>query len=1185
MKLIRYCILLQVLWSACNSDSTLFELIKPSYSGIDFINDVTEYDTFNILNTEFIYNGAGVAVGDLNGDGLEDLYFAGNQVDNKCYLNQGNLKFKDITVEANVQKRNGQWSSGVNMIDVNADGKLDIYVCNTLIRNGDLRKNLLFINQGNKNDLPVFKESAAEYGLDDSSHASHAQWLDYDRDGDLDLFIGTNYIDRPRPGTFIRDANDDCAYNCDKLYRNDWDSTVNHSRFVDVSKAAGMNFHGYSHSTLIYDFNEDGWPDIYVANDYLSDDLIYINQQDGTFKNQAGKIFRHQASSAMGSDLGDINNDGKMEVITAEMLPNTNLRKKTLLGPNNYSSYLYIKEYGYQYQYTRNTLQLNNGIDRGTQLPSYSDISFLSGVYETEWSWAPLFADFDRDSWEDLFVTNGFPKDVTDHDFGEYRSMANNLLGDMELQDLIPIVKVPNFLFRNEGNLKFKDITKDWGLSIRSFSNGAAYADLDRDGDLDLIVNNIDDHPFLFKNRTAESEIKDTLTNYLEIKLTGPEKNPGAIGASITVYYDGNSQTRNILSGRGYLSQPSTIAFFGLGEHRIVDSIRIVWPDGKQQKMNQTKANLILTVEYNAEGAPYKLMAQSDTYFTNVHPGLIGLDYVHNEKDFIDFNIQKTVPHKMSQNGSPMAVGDVNGDGKEDLLIGASANQQEILFQQNNRGGFDKKELHLKEDLQSEDAGMNLFDADSDRDLDLVMVRGSYENLMGGSKVYQVSFYANDGRGNFKLDTHAMASNIKTSASVVKAADIDLDGDLDLFVGGQVLPGYYPKADKSFILINNSSKSKIRFDDAASTWGAGLENMGIVNDALWSDMDNDGKPDLLIATEWGPIQVLQNNGKSLIKKSIPGLDSNTGWWTSLVAGDFDNDGDMDYVAGNYGQNVYFKCSSNEPITIYAKDFDSNGSLDPFISCYWRDTMGNKKEYFFHGRDDMIKQLIQIKRKFQTYTSFGLATVQQVFTPEELKGSIKLQAVNMNSVVLHNLDNGNFEVKELPIKAQFAPIYGMQVLDVNNDDYLDLVLTGNDFGIELTQGRADALNGLVLINDTKGYFKSLSIGESGVNITGDSKGMVRLISGNKNLIISMRNLDSLSVYSTSLPGQSHKPVFGEFAGLIELNSGQKRKIEFYNTSSYNTQSSNQTTWYPGYKEIRFMNSLNQTPRLIKNEISQ
>ncbi len=1166
---------------ACKPRTALFTLIPPESSGITFVNEITEYDTFNILNTEFIYNGAGVAIGDLNGDGLEDLYFAGNQVGNRCYLNLGNLKFKDITEAAGVQKTKGQWSSGVNILDVNTDGKQDIYVCNTLIRNGDQRKNLLFINQGSQGDIPVFKESAAEYGLDDTSYASHAQWLDYDLDGDLDLFIGTNFIDRPRPGTFVKDVNNDCALNCDKLYRNDRDSILGHPRFTEVSEAAGLNLHGYSHSSLIYDFNEDGWPDIYVANDYLSDDLIYINKQDGTFTNRLASIFRHLASSAMGSDLGDINNDGRMEVITAEMLPNTNLRKKTLLGPTNYSYYLYIQEYGYQYQFTRNVLQLNNGLSPETGMPSFSEIGFLSGVHETEWSWAPLFADFDLDGLEDLYITNGFPKDVTDHDFGEYRAEANNLVSDMELQELIPIVKIPNFLFRNKGDLHFEDISKEGGISIKSFSYGAAYADLDLDGDLELVVNNIDDAPFLFKNQAEVLDRKSNKNHFLEIRLKGNSSNPDAIGARVTIFTHKGLQSRLILSGRGYLSQPSLVTFFGLGEITRIDSVLIKWPDGTIQKEGPVSSDQILVFEYAGKPVPGSEGVSLVKPFRMQHPAALGLDYKHVEKDFIDFNIQKTLPHKMSQYGSPIAVGDINNDGMDDLILGGSAFQQETIFLQDRNGKFTKSALHskTKRDEDAEDAALVLFDADGDQDLDLVIARGSYENLMSDPSVFQVSFLTNDGKGNFSPDTLAIPNTARTCASVVRTADIDLDGDLDLFIGGRVLPGYYPKADKSFILLNRSSGGKPNFILAPDSWNAALDHAGIVNDALWSDYDNDGKPDLMLATEWGPVTIYKNDGKSLSRLTAPSLDQHTGWWTSLLAGDFDNDGDMDYVAGNYGRNIYFTCSSAEPMTMYAKDFDSNGSLDPFISCYWRDTLGIKREYFYHGRDDMLKQLILIRRKFQTYTSFGLATVNQVFTPKELEGAIILKARNMNSVLLVNNGNGDFRIDTLPVEAQFAPLYGMVAQDINGDEFLDLVLTGNDYGIELTQGRADAMQGLVLINDARGGFKYLPFQESGIYIHGDSKALVRISSGTDGRLITMRNLDSLAVASFRPEGLLFGFQQGEYSGLMEFESGARRKIEWGSGASINGQSSALLFSGPGVSRIIIQNSLSKSERVI------
>ncbi len=1176
------------IFTSCKENNTVFTRIEAAVSQVEFNNKIHIYDSFNILNTEFIYNGAGVAIGDLNGDGLEDLYFAGNQVDNACYINLGGLKFKDITKEAQVQKYPGQWSSGVCIIDFNADGKNDIYVCNTLLKSADLRKKLLFINQGNVKGIPVFKEEADKYGVADTSHASHAQFFDFDRDGDLDLFIGTNFIDRTVPGQFVKDINNDCNLNCDKLYRNDWDSQKQHVYYTEISNQAGLNLHGYTHSSLIYDFNKDGWQDIYVANDYLSDDLIYINNQSGTFSNKAAQIFRHQSSSAMGSDLGDINNDGHSELITVEMLPFTNLRKKTLIGPANYSSYIYIKEYGYQYQYTRNTLQLNQGIHPSTQLPVYSDIGFLSGVYQTEWSWAPLFADFDLDGYEDLYITNGFPKDVTDHDFGEYRNMTSNLLSHLDLQYLIPEVKVSNFMFKNTKDLKFADVSTAWGLSIKSFSNGAAYGDLDNDGDLDIVVNNIDDAPFIFKNNTIKPKARTMNSNYFSISLKGIGQNRDAFGALVKLYIGPSIHTRSVLSSRGYLSQSSNRLVFGLDTIKTVDSIQVNWPDGSQQIFASFLANQVVELQQSSNlNTNTVTLAQPHTPFEKISPTALGIAYKHDEIDFIDFNIQKTLPHKLSQYGVPMAVGDVNNDGADDFMLGGSANKDEVLFTQTKDGKFIKKILILKSELEkeAEDAAIVLLDVDQDQDLDLVIAGGSYENLMAKHQAYSVRYYQNDGKGNFIRDTVAIPTSIRTCASTLRFADIDLDGDQDLFIGGQVLPGYYPKQDKSFILLNQSSPGKSKFEDVTSVMAPDLSSVGMINDAIFTDFNNDHRPDLILAVEWGPISILQNTGQGfqLFKDST--LIRNSGWWSSITSGDFDNDGDMDYIAGNYGENVYFQCNTAEPISIYAKDFDQNGSLDPFISCYWSDTLGQKKEYFFHGRDEMIKQLITIRRKFKNYASFGLATVQDVFTPEELKGSLVLKANNLSSVMLKNHTSGGmtkFEMIPLPQAAQLAPLYGMYSQDLNDDEYLDLIVGGNDYGIELIQGRADAMQGLVLLNDRKGGFRPQTLIESGYFSPGDSKSLIRLHTNQKSdLFINMINLDSLIIHRYTLNGQSYLVQTQEYTGVAEFSDGKKRKTEYYSGNSYKGQSSAWHMLPPRSNQITLQNARVKTVRSIKN----
>lgn len=1179
MKFFSVVIVNLIILMACQKKETVFTAISPKHSGVQFINEIVEFDSFNILNTEFIYNGAGVGVGDLNEDGLEDLFFAGNQVGNVCYLNQGDFKFRDITLEARLAKPDsGMWSSGVNILDLNADGKKDIYVTNTLIKEAGLRRNLFYLNTGNTaKGTPQFKEVASEYGIDDTSYASHAQFFDFDLDGDLDLFIGTNFIDRPVMGQYVKDVHEGCNENCDKLYRNDWDSLKNQPHFVDVSIPAGMILHGYSHSTLIHDFNEDGWPDIYIANDYQSDDLIYINNRNGTFTNRASAMFRHQSSAAMGSDLGDINNDGKAEVMTVEMLPFTNLRKKTLIGPANYSSYIYVKQYGYQYQYTRNTLQLNQGMKNG--YPVYGDISFLSGVHETEWSWAPIFLDADLDTYQDLYITNGFPKDVTDHDFGEYRNETRGFISDMDLQNLIPVVKVSNFMYRNRKDLSFSEVTREWGMDIKSFSNGTAYGDLDNDGDADIIVHNIDDAPFIFKNNTLSPDRKSS-KNFLSVLLKGPGRNPEAIGSRVDVFYDHSKvQTRFVLSGRGYLSQSSYISSFGLDTLHEIDSIRVKWPDGSIESFGKFKVNQKVVLTKNKSDFPGQIQLTNSVYFEKVNNSSLGIDYLHHEKDFIDFNIQKTLPHKMSQYGVPIAIGDIDGNGTEDMIIGASANETGTVFLQNTNRTFSKKIVSFKSEheKESEDAGLLLIDIDNDDDLDLIFSGGSYENLMAKKGAYGIRLFVNDGQGNFMRDSMGISSEVRTCSSTIRSADIDLDGDLDLFIAGHVLPGYYPKHDRSFVLINESGNGKINFINASNQWLPDVP--AIINDVLFTDYNNDTKPDLMLATEWGPITLFKNTGSKFERVNSATLNKHLGWWTSLVSGDFDCDGDMDYVAGNYGENTYFKCNEKEPITIYAKDFDANGSLDPFISCYWRDTFGQKKEYFFHGRDEMIKQLILIRRKFQKYAPFGLATVNEVFPGKELDSALVLKANHFSSVYIQNLGNDKFILSSLPNQAQLAPIFGMQTWDINQDGFLDVILNGNDYGMELIQGRADAMSGVVLINDAGHGFTPLSLDESGFYTNGENRTLSSILIGGQPMFVQMINLDSLQIFKLKNGGNTILRLQkNETYGILESGDGKKQKVEFFPGDAYKSQRNHHSFLLPPLTNLRVFNPVSKKERI-------
>jgi len=1088
-----------MMWGCGKDDSagsspTLFSLMDPKQTGVDFANHVTYTEEYNTYTYRNYYNGAGVGMGDFNRDGLTDIYFCGNIVDNRLYLNLGDFRFEDITEEAGVACPD-VWSTGVSIADVNGDGWPDIYVCKSGDPQAPNRRNELFINNG---DL-TFTEKASEWGIDDLGLSTHATFFDYDRDGDLDCYLLNNSFQSVTDFDMVegqRQVRDTLGAN--KLYRNDGEL------FSDVSEQAGIygSKIGFGLGVSVADLNRDGWMDIYISNDFFERDYCYLNQGDGTFEEVLDQQYTETSLGAMGADIADINNDAFPDVFVTEMTAQGNSRLKTKVVFEGWESYRNKVDLGYHHQFARNVLQLNRR--NGT----FSEIGRFSGVDATDWSWGALIMDLDNDGWKDLFVANGIYKDLLDLDYLDLysnpavmRSMIQNEEDAiLKLIDKIPSVRVPNYVFHNNGDLTFTNLADSWGMGVPSHSNGAAYSDLDNDGDLDLVINNVNMPSFLYRNHSENMEN----AHFLSLSLKGAGLNTGAIGATVRIYTGEEVRYQELVPNRGFKSCVDHRLHVGLGAATLIDSLLISWPDGTCTTLFAVEADQFLELDQK-EAFPCSPPPKSHSFTFLETSAPIGLKYAHKENDYSDFRRESLIFQMLSTEGPRMAVGDVNGDALDDLYICGASGSAGALYIQDGKGGFASANQTLfEEDKISEETDCAFFDADGDGDLDLYVCHGGNE-FPSSSSALADRLYFNNGKGHFSPSEQLLPVGRYVSGACVSPADFDGDGDLDLFVGTRLRPYLYGVPVDAYLLENDG---RGQFLDCSGTRAPQLKEVGMVTDMVWTDLDRDGDPDMVVVGDWMPVKFFINEGGDFTDRSEEyGLTGTEGWWRRVLARDLDGDGHADLILGNHGLNSRLRASAEKPLTMYVNDFDLNGSVEQILCAFNGDT-----SYPVVMKNDLVKQIPALAEKYPSHVSYSNQSIQDIFSPEILERSVVLRATMLESCLIMNTGTGPVNLEPLPAEAQFAPVYALASEDFNHDGSPDLLLGGNLSRAKPETGIYSASYGVFMEAEGMGRWKVVPADSSGFTVKGEIRDIEILRVAGKKIVAIARNNDILHFYT-------------------------------------------------------------------------